>query len=458
MNRIIIFLNFILVVFSSNAQHLQRKGSLGIGLYATTPDSIIEKLNYKKGCVVHTIYPNTTAAAIGMQANDIIVKANQTEIIKPTEILSFAKTLRANDDIVLTVIRNGKEERLNGKVIEKPKETSTTADIIYGEFAYNKGYVRTIYKTLKGKRPIGTIFFVQGLPCYSMDNFQPLDKTKQALDAMVDRGFAVYRMEKADMGDNLGQTNCEAMGFNEELKMYEAGYKNLLTLKDVDTSKIFLFGHSMGGIMAPFLAQQFQPKGVVVYGTGMKPWLEYLMDAFMLQAEYYGADRGMLRDTLEFIKPFVYDYFYGKKTFEQVIATPKGLRAMMELIGYNPQTKLAASGRSPQFMKEVNENNCTKAWGNTNSYVLAIYGEADIAAINADDHIALINYINKVEPKKGTFWLAPKTTHTFEEIGTMEDYINWQKDVPAYLKYAAQKFNPKVFDYACNWMKEILKK
>jgi len=242
------------------------------------------------------------------------------------------------------------------------------------------------------------------------------------------------------------------------LAMYVAGYKNLLTLKNVDTSKIFLFGHSLGGIVAPLVAQQFQPKGVVVYGTGFKPWMDYLMDAFLIQSQYYGQDLGMLRDTLESIKPYIYDYFYGKKTLEETVKDPKGLFAMQCIMSYNPQTKLAASGRSPQFMKEVNEHNVAKAWSNYNNYVLAIYGEADIAANNADDHIALINYINKVEPQKGTFWLAPKTTHTFEEIGTMQDYINWQKDVPAYLKYAATKFNAKVFDYTCNWMKEILKK
>lgn len=455
-----ILLLVLVIAASTNAftQHLNRKGGLGIGLYVNTPDSVVQRLNYKTGCVTHTIYPNTTAAAIGLQANDIIIKANDKPIIQSIEIFAFAKTLRANENVSITVLRNGKELVLKGKVVEKPKEKSETADVIYGEFAYNKGYVRTIYKTLKNKKPLGTIFFIQGLPCYSMDNFRATDITKQALDAMVDRGFAVYRMEKADMGDNEGQNSCEEMGFTEELAMYVAGYKNLLTSKNVDTSKIFLFGHSLGGIVAPILAQEFQPKGVVVYGTGFKPWLEYLMDAFLIQSQYQGEDLGMLRDTLESIKPYVYDYFYGKKTLEETVADPKGLYAMQAIMSYNPQTKLAASGRSPQFMKEVNQYNMAKHWGNYNNYVLAIYGEADMAAIHPDDHIALIDYVNKVEPKKGTFWLCPKTTHNFGEIGTMQDYVKGMKDMQTLIKQEEQKFNSKLFDYACNWMKEILAK
>jgi hypothetical protein len=106
--------------------------------------------------------------------------------------------------------------------------------------------------------------------------------------------------------------------------------------------------------------------------------------------------------------------------------------------------------------KEINQHNLAKAWRNTRSYILAVYGECDVAANNADDHKALINYINKVHPGKGTFWLAPKTTHTFEEIGTMEEFIKWQSNIPAYLQYAQTKFNAKVFDYVCDWMGDVL--
>jgi uncharacterized protein len=437
------------------SQNIQRKGILGVSFYNNVPDSIVKKFNYKQGAVVISVVPNTTAAVIGIQPNDIILKIDEAAIVKPNEIFAAAKKLRAGNQASITVIRNGKELVLRGTTVERPKETSTTADVVYGEFAYKNGYVRTIYKTLKGQKPLGTIYFLQGLPCYSMDNFQQLDKTKQALDAMVERGFAVYRMEKADMGDNVNQSPCETMGFDEELAMYEAGYKHLLTLKEVDTSKIFLFGHSMGGITAPLLAQKFQPKGVAVYGTVFKPWMDYMLDAFLIQGQYQGYDLALLQDELQQYKPFVYDYFFGKQTAEEIAKTPAGLMALQNILDYKAETKLAASGRSPLVFKEINQHNMAKAWGNTKSYVLAVYGECDIAANNADDHKALINYVNKIHPGKGTFWQAPGTTHTFEEIGTMEEFLKWQKNMQAYLQYAATKFNPKVFDYVCNWMKEV---
>lgn len=448
----------LLTVGQCFSQHIKRKGGLGVGFYQNVPDSIAKRLQYQNGAIIKSILPNTTASLIGLQIDDIVTKVNNMSIEEPNQILLAAKLLREDEQIEVAVLRSGKKLQLKGTVVGKPKETSLNAEVVYGEFAYKNGWVRTIYKKLKNKTPIGTIYFLQGLPCYSMDNMKELDKTRQALDAMVDRGFAVYRMEKADMGDNLNMPPCESMGYDDELDMYIAGYQNLLKLNDVDTSKIFLFGHSMGGITAPLVAEKFQPKGVVVYGTVFKPWMDYMMDAFRIQLQYFGEDLAVLRDTLEVFKPYIYDFFYNRKSIDEICKSPTGLRAMQQVLGYDPKTRLGSSGRSPLVFKEINSHNMAKAWRNTNSEVLAIYGECDIAANNADDHKELINYVNKIHPNKGTFWLAPNTTHTFEEIGTMEDYIQWQKDLPAYLKHASTKFNPKVFDYVCNWMKDVLGK
>lgn len=449
---------FLMITQTGLSQNLVRKGSLGVGFYQKVPDSLLTKLQYQKGALIRFIVPNTTAASLGVQPNDIITQINNKTIDAPNELFPIAKNLRDGEKITISIIRNQNPITLEGKVVARPKETSATADVVYGEFAYKNGYVRTIYKTLKGKKPIGTVYFLQGLACYSMDNFQELDKTKQALDAMVDRGFAVYRMEKADMGDNIGIAPCETMGYHEELAMYEAGYKHLLTLKEVDKSSIFLFGHSMGGITAPVLAEKFQPRGIVVYGTGFKPWLEYLCDAYLIQLQLRGEDLGALRADLEIFKPYLYDYFYKDKPIDEICQDPVGLRAMQEILGYNPITKITSSTRSPLTYKELNQHNVAKALSNYQNDVLAIYGECDIAANNADDHINLIKYVNSKRPGNGTFWLAPKTTHGFEEIGTMEEFIKWQNNPQAFQQYAATRFNSKVFDYTCDWMKEVLKK
>lgn len=220
------------IVFSAlagSSQNIKCKGGLGVAFYQNVPDTLAKRLDYKQGAVVRVVVPSSTAASLGLLKDDIILKINEAPISKPNEILGLAAKLRSKDPIKVEFIRNQQVKTLTGIVVEKTKEKSTSAEVTYGEFAYKNGYVRTIYKTLKDKKPLGTVYFLQGLPCYSLDNMQELDKTKQAIDAMVERGYAVFRMEKGDVGDNQGLPPCEQMGFFDELAMHEAGYKHLLT-------------------------------------------------------------------------------------------------------------------------------------------------------------------------------------------------------------------------------------
>jgi pimeloyl-ACP methyl ester carboxylesterase len=456
---LLLFITFLGVAHFSLAQNIQRKGSLGVGFYQKVPDSLQHLLaNGAKGALIQFVVPQTTAEKLGVQKDDIITQVNQTRIEAPNDLLPLARKLRGGEAITITLLRGGEPQTLTGKVVERPKETSPTAEVTYGEFKYQQGYVRTIYKSPKGQKPLATIYFLQGLPCYSLDNMQELDKTKQAIDALVERGFAVYRMEKGDMGDNQNTPDCASMGFHEELAMYDAGYQNLLTLPNLNSESIFLFGHSMGGNTAPLLAAKYQPKGIVIYGSLFKPWHEYLMDAYLIQHQYRGWDLGELRENLEKFKPYLSDFFYTNKTLAEITKEPLGMMAMQHLLSYNPQNQTGASGRHIKTFRELNEHNLAKAWGDFENYSLAIYGECDIAANNALDNIELINYLNRKRPNHGTFWLAPKSSHNFEEIGTMEEFVKWQNTPQAFYQFAAQRFNPKIFDYVAEWINNTLPK
>lgn len=453
MKKHILWLVFLTSFGPIYAQKLARKAGLGVGYYQQIPDSLKARYPFTNGALIKFVIANSTADKAGLKPGDWVISLNGKQIQQPSSLAIIARNLRAGERVELLVNRHNQALKLSGIAQEKPKElNSDFARIEYGEFAYSNGLVRTIMASPIGKKCIGTIYFLQGLPCYSMDNFQANDKTKQAIDALVKKGYAVYRMEKADMGDNYNQATCETMGFNDELAMYRAGYKHLISLPSVDKSKISLFGHSMGGVVAPLLAQEFQPFAVIVYGTVFKSWADYMLDAYRLQLRHYGEDLSWINDSLESFKPYLYAYFYENKTVQEICKEPMGLQALSNVLGYDPATGLGASGRSLQVFKEINEHNLAKAWKNTQSHVLAIYGECDIAAIHPTDHQDLIRYVNQQHPGKGTFWLAPKTTHTFEEIGTMEEFVQWQSQPQAFASYAAGRFNAAVFDYIGQWL------
>lgn len=455
--KLLLYVTTLFFIVNATSQNLKRKGGLGVSLYNTIPDSLKNKYDYQSGAFIMQVGPNTTAQLAGLLPNDIITKVNETPISNATDLINFAKKIRANDEVTFYFIRNKSNLTLNAKVVPKPMEQSNTMDIVYGEFQYKTGWVRTILKSPKGKKPKAHIYFLQGLPCYSLDNMQPLDKTKQAIDKMVELGYAVYFMEKGDMGDNQNCPPCLTMGFNEELAMYDAGYQNLLNLSSVNKDKIVLFGHSMGGTTAPLLAAKYQPKGIVVYGTGFKPWSEYLVEAFLIQPAYRGADLGDLRATIEKFKPYIYQFFYTDRSVDEISKEPMGMAMLNNLLGYigNSQTKFT---RHISTFKELNQHNVAKALSEYNNYTLAIYGECDLNANNPLDNIAMIEHVNNQRPNHGTFWLAPKSSHSFEEIGTMKEFIELWDNQQAYHQYAANRFNGKIFEYVDEWLNTVLLK
>lgn len=441
-----------LCCYTAMCQQLTRKGGLGVGLYTQVNDSLKAALNYKQGAILLQIFPNTTAQKAGLLPSDIITRVNNTDIASAAELVAFAKTLREGQKLAITLTRNGKEMLIDAVVLPRPMEQSSNMNIVYGSFAYKSGQVRTTYKSPKGREPKAYIYFLQGLPCYSLDNLQPLDKTKQAIDKLVSLGYAVYVMEKGDMGDNAGCPPCATMGFNEELNMYDEGYKHFKKMPGVDSMRIYLFGHSMGGTTAPLLAAKYQPKGVVVYGTGFKPWSEYLIDAYHIQLSLRGADLGELRANTEKYKPYLYQFFYTNTPVEEIAKDPKGMIALNQLLGYNPENQTGFSGRHINTFRELNQHNVAKGFSDFENYTLAIYGECDLNANSPADNIALIEHVNAQRPGHGTFWLAPRSSHTFEEIGTMQEFIDLWDNPQAYQQYAATRFNGKIFEYVDKWI------
>ena len=67
-------------------------------------------------------------------------------------------------------------------------------------------------------------------------------------------GYATMRVDKSGMGDSKG-TPCMESDFEMEASGYKAGLAAIKGLDFVDQQNIFIAGFSIGGIMAPVVAQ-----------------------------------------------------------------------------------------------------------------------------------------------------------------------------------------------------------
>lgn len=458
MKQPVLALIILFVATFCHAQKLPRRASLGVGFYSEIPDSLkpaIDKLN-SPGVLIKFVAPQSTAEALKLTAGDYITQLNGTAVNSAAALVSEARKLRTGEKIAVSCFRNGKLLELKGIVKGKPLETLAEAKFVYGEYPFDNGMIRTILRLPANGKPKGCVYFIHGISCYSLDNMAADDPTKLMLDGIVQNGYAVFVTEKAGLGDSDSPVPCKEMGFDKELLLFETAYKFMLTIPEVKGLPVFVFGHSLGGIIAPILASGFQPNGVMVFGTVLQPWYDYLLEAIGTQSVWEGADRATLRDSMEWMKPAMQELFYSGKTASEVLASDYNMKAITYAMGYDKSTGLVLAGRTPDYHRELNKHNVAEAWKNYRGKVLTMFGEGDVAAMKPDDHIAIVEYANALRPGSATYAYFESTNHTFQKTGTIASYYEMQKEPGKYDALARISFNAEILNKVVSWMGSVL--
>lgn len=116
-----IFILLIAFVSTAQAQHLHRKGSLGID-YVEAPDSLLNVLKIEEAhCIwVKSVHPESTAAQLGIRPDDILVSINETDSLYLFDFHNLEQQLKENDPISITYLRKNRKTRAVGIVKPAP--------------------------------------------------------------------------------------------------------------------------------------------------------------------------------------------------------------------------------------------------------------------------------------------------------------------------------------------------
>ena len=408
-----------------------------------------------QGVVVGNAMPGGTAATIGVKTGDRISAINGKAVSNPGEVVALARTIPGGAPVTFDLVRGGAPVKVSGTAMPKPLEDYRGATADYGSLAFRDGRLRDILVTPDGAPDAPVLFYLQGYSCGSIEGGPAGGFYQRLGQELVARGIGYYRVEKLGEGDSVGSLKCVDVDFATELEGFKAAYRHLVGARKIAPERIFMLGHSMGGIQAPFLAAETAPRGVAAYGTVVRNWADYHHDLDATQNFLIGgADPARTAKDSEANRE-LFRMFYFEKMSPAAIAKarPDYAEAMRQSFAWDG--KEAMFGRHYAFAQQLASLALIDAWKNSKTNVLALYGGSDMVALTDVDHRYLADIANYWRAGSGTYVEVPDTGHGMELLGSRQAIRERNRAGGPPL---AGQFNPKVVDALAEWIKASLAK
>lgn len=442
---------------TGHAQTLKRLGGIGAG-FAPVNDSVAAAnfLTPARGLQVLKILPGGTAEALGVQVNDIVLSINGQALTSPAGITANKVLTKHDGEPVTWVLwRKKKEVTLQGIAKPRPYETSTEFDIVYDQYAFQGGQVRCIISKPKtaGKKP--AILLIQGYPCATVDYLPAWHPHKQLADEFTRRGYVVMRAEKPGLGDCSGTPDCYDIDFFTETENFKTAYLKMKSLPEVDTNRLFIFGHSMGGMEAPFIASEVKPKGVIVYGVSIKSWHEYLLDMLRYQNPNFGIDYLQVDREMRTYDTLLYSLFIQNRKPSELIQEHPHYKALLER-DFEYVKGDDFLGRSIVFSTSLHSAKVYEAWSQVTCHVLSAHGDYDIQTVDDFSQKELVKIVNRYHPGMATYLPVAETDHGLVKLSN--EQLKWDMyNIPGmFVKlYSENGINLDAVGKMDEWMKGL---
>jgi photosystem II stability/assembly factor-like uncharacterized protein/pimeloyl-ACP methyl ester carboxylesterase len=445
MKKQLIVYFLIIISLRANAQ-LERKALFGAQIEYINENGI-------KGCKVLRVLRGT-AQELKLKENDIIQQVGQSSFNSNDEFINEFLTYSPGKEVQLQVLRGKKKMTLKAKAVGRPYETDDNSKVIYDEAAYRGGQLRVIINKPFKEEKMPAMLFIPGYTCSSIDELSNNHPYKRIVDAYVDAGYVTLRIEKSGLGDSKNTPKCESCNLLDEIENFEVGLKKLKSLPYVDTNQVFIFGHSMGGIVAPAISAKHKVAGVVVFGTLAMSWFEYQLEMYRLQNALAGMNPIEVEKSVLEQYDLNYRFFVKKEKLEDIAKDPLADSLLRATWQYDGKGKIY--DRNAEYWRQIQDYPLLENWKNTSAKVLVQYGESDFQAFSKAAHEQIVNTVNHFNPGNASIITFPKTDHFFAQSGSMQEAYN--KFAEGKYQQLFDEYNFEVGKSAVQWSNSVISK
>ncbi len=432
----------------ARADELPRRGIVGVQLAPITPE-LRESSKLESGATgvaTVAVVPGSAAEAAGLQPGDIILSVGDKPVAATIDFTAAIRAYTGGDRVTLHIQRAGEKLDLTLVLKSQPFETEDGLEITYGQVVSNGARLRTVMtrpaKTADAKK-LPALLFIQGLSCAPVDNVKLY---QNLLFPLSKSGIVTMRVEKPGVGDAEGGP-CSEINFEQELDAYRQALKALKKTDFVDADRIFVFGHSMGGVMGPVLAVEEPVLGLAVYGTAVRTWMEYMLENTRRQTALAGASPAEVEQAVRRETLFQNELLIEKRSPKEIRERNADFAA-----GYFAENMVDDAhifGRHYTFFQQLYEQRLAEAWAKFDGFALAIWGESDFVT-SGIDHQLIADIVNAHNAGRGKYLPLPQTDHAFAKRPSLQ----------AAMQAGMQggEYNTALTDAVLAWIKEVLAK
>lgn len=395
----------------------RRGGQLGVRI-AAVPDEIRTRANLKpdEGVVVEIVAPDSAAARAGLKPGDLLLTIDGRAIEGVPAFLQTIPRMKAGQRFAFGVLREGKKISAPVTLGLRPPDRGASFDVLYRHVKSKGVRIRTIVTRPHAPGPHPALVLLQGAAAASID--EPLASASaysRILHAFAEAGYVTVRIEKPGIGDSEGGPYADT-DFQTELDVYRQALLAVTTTDVVDRDQIFLFGHSMGGVFAPLLAAEIPVRGVVVYGTVVKPWIDYALENTRRQSVLAGNKPETTDAAVSALEVLMQDFFVQGRPYDDVLRSRPTMRSVLQR--FFPDRRY--DGRALRFWSQLQRTDLAAAWTKGTAHVLAIWGKNDFIA-SEDDHPRIAALVEKARPGRGASLVLDDIDHGFRQTTSIED-------------------------------------
>jgi pimeloyl-ACP methyl ester carboxylesterase len=442
------------MIMATLVQGQDLKRSAFLGAMLTDVARVEEDLGTDTGLHMPEILPGGSLGEMGVPVGSVLQQVNDKPVSSMQELMGTLSGIKEGDKLKVSVFTGGQLKTYRGIAKGKPQEEHPNAQVEYGTVQYEGNRLRSLLYLPDGVAQPPVVFFLQGYTCQSIE-MRNNNPAKQLIDTWINQGYAVFLVEKPGMGDSESAVPCMEIDFDEELLAFSHAYRDLRQNTLIDNSQIFLFGHSMGGIVAPLLAGEHAPAGIMVFGIVGKNWYDYMIDIYTEQPLLFGTPEAQIKADNRYNLPFVKDLLVHKKSNEELLAS--------ELYGdFLQDNGIAQSleqgyyiARHYTYWQALADVDVPGAWAKVKAPVLVMHGEYDIQAIHPKYGEMIVANVNE-QGGSASFELFPGTEHAFLKFDSRDELLQVMSS-GGYGNAFQTHFNTAVAKKSLEWMKNLSK-